>query len=63
MLQGFIDGFGLKSGFFPNKTVLGDAAGIAAGRSILKKKNPLDFSGEDNCWIQTKLIHGRGPAG
>lgn len=40
----------------PNLTVLGDAAGIAASRAVLKKKNPLDFTKEDIFWIQTKLV-------
>lgn len=40
----------------PNLTVLGDAAGIAASRSVLKKRNPEDFTKEDIAWIQTKLV-------
>lgn len=40
----------------PNLAVLGDAAGIAAARSIIKNKNPLEFAEEDISWIQTKLL-------
>lgn len=40
----------------PNLTVLGDAAGIAAARAVLEKKEPREFTPEDIIWLQTKLV-------
>lgn len=40
----------------PNLAVLGDAAGVAAVRSLSAKKYPREFSQEDIAWVQKKLI-------
>lgn len=39
----------------PNLAVLGDAAGVAAAGSVLKKKLPTEFGPEEISWLQTKL--------
>ncbi|MEG6523095.1 FAD-dependent oxidoreductase [Desulfotomaculum sp. 1211_IL3151] len=39
----------------PNLAVLGDAAGVAAVRSLSAKKYPREFSQEDIAWVQKKL--------
>lgn len=39
----------------PNLTVLGDAAGVAAARAVLKNTNPGGFRSEDISWMQVKL--------
>jgi len=39
----------------PNLAVLGDAAGVAAVRSLSAKKYPREFSPEDIAWMQKKL--------
>lgn len=39
----------------PNLAVLGDAAGVAAARSVLYGEKPTDFSTEQIRWVQEKL--------
>lgn len=39
----------------PNLSVLGDAAGVAAARSLAEKKTPKQFDREDIAWVQEKL--------
>lgn len=39
----------------PNLAVLGDAAGVAAVRSLNTKKHPGEFNTEDVAWVQEKL--------
>ncbi|SHE67144.1 FAD-dependent oxidoreductase [Desulforamulus putei] len=39
----------------PNLAVLGDAAGVAAARSLAENKSPRNFSREDITWVQKKL--------
>lgn len=39
----------------PNLAVLGDAAGVAAARSLATEKAPRNLNQEDITWVQTKL--------
>lgn len=39
----------------PNLAVLGDAAGVAAARSLAANKQPKQFAQEDIAWVQKKL--------